>query len=134
MEESNPCSGCSLCCRYVALEIDKPEDEKDIDQIKWFLIHKNVWVFIDHDDSWNVQFNTPCENLDGHLCSIHPKYLNIPQDKRPLICQEYSTDSCERYGDGNSYKLLWKNRAEFEEWLLKNKSKILIADTSSHFL
>ena len=71
MNKRNPCYGCDKCCRYVALEIDTPEDREDIDQIRWFLVHKNVWIFIDHDDSWNIQFNTPCENLDEEgNCSI----------------------------------------------------------------
>jgi Fe-S-cluster containining protein len=110
MESDNPCNGCSLCCRYVAMEIDKPENQKDFDQIKWFLVHKDVWIFIDHDNSWNIQFNTPCEKLEENLCGIY--------ETRPRICQDYSSENCEKYGEGNSFKLLWKNMAEFEEYLL----------------
>ncbi len=113
MESDNPCQGCSLCCRYVALEIDTPEDQNDFDQIKWFLVHKNVWVFIDHDDSWNLQFNTPCEKLEGHLCGIYKT--------RPQICRDYSTENCERYGEGNSFKILWKSMEDFEEYLETSK-------------
>ena len=113
MESDNPCQGCSLCCRYVALEIDTPEDQNDFDQIKWFLVHKNVWGFIDHDDSWNLQFNTPCEKLEGHLCGIYKT--------RPQICRDYSTENCERYGEGNSFKILWKSMEDFEEYLETSK-------------
>jgi len=100
----------------VAIEIDKPENQEDIDQIKWFLVHKNVLVFIDNDDSWNIQFNTPCVKLSKNLCSIY--------EQRPKICRDHSSDNCEKYGDGESYKVLWKNLPEFEEWLKNNKSKI----------
>ena len=113
MNKKNPCDGCDLCCKYIALEIDTPEDKNDYEQIRWYLAHKNVWVWIDHDDSWNLQFNTPCEKLDKQLCTIY--------DKRPQICRDYSTDACERYGDGDSFKLLWKHMEEFDEWLANGK-------------
>ncbi|RMD45516.1 YkgJ family cysteine cluster protein [Candidatus Pacearchaeota archaeon] len=113
MGNKNLCEGCSLCCKYIAIEIDKPENKEDIDQIRWFLLHKNVWVFIDHDNSWNVQFNTPCTKLSSKgLCTIYRK--------RPRICKDYSTESCEKWGEGKSFKVLWKNAEEFEKWL-KNK-------------
>jgi Fe-S-cluster containining protein len=112
----NLCSGCDHCCNYVALEIDKPENEEELDQIRWFLLHKNVWVFIDHDDSWNLQFNTPCEKLDKKKCSFY--------EKRPQICRDYSTENCEKYGDGDSFKFLWKTLEDFEGWLKNNKSKV----------
>lgn len=108
------CEGCSLCCRYVALEIDTPEDSEDIDQIRWYVLHKNVWVFIDHDDSWNLQFNTPCEKLDENLCSIY--------EKRPQICRSYSTENCERYGEGDSFKVLFRNLEDFEKWLKEDEN------------
>ena len=117
MEKTNPCFGCDQCCRYVALEIDEPEDKEDFDQIKWFLVHKDVWIFIDHDDSWNIQFNTPCEKLDDKKCSIY--------EKRPTICRKHSVENCEKYGEGDSFKFLWKNLEEFEEWLKKNKPEFI---------
>jgi len=114
LKNMNRCAGCSKCCEYVALEIDKPEDQEDFDQIKWFLLHKNVWIFIDHDNSWNIQFNTPCEKLtEEKLCGIY--------ETRPQICRDYSNESCEKWGAGNSFKLLWKNEVEFEEWLRNHK-------------
>jgi hypothetical protein len=49
----NDCSNCNgKCCRYVAVEIDKPTTLKDFENIKWFVCHKNVNVFIDDDNSW----------------------------------------------------------------------------------
>ena len=118
MAKKYSCENCSHCCRYVALEIDKPESKPDFEQIRWFLLHKNVWIFIDHDDSWNIQFNTPCEKLDSKgLCKIY--------SKRPKICRDYSPKTCEKWGDGNSFKLLWKNEEEFVEWLGENRRKFL---------
>jgi uncharacterized protein len=113
----NKCKGCDLCCRYVVIEIDKPKTEEDFDEIVWFLVHKNVRVFIDNDNSWNLQFDSACEKLKGGKCSIY--------DKRPSICRKYSTESCEKYGAGKSYKKLWKTSEEFIRWRNKNK-KLLI--------
>ncbi len=112
VNKKDPCKNCDLCCKYICLEIDKPTEKKDFDEIKWFLLHKNIWVYIDHDGSWNIQFNTPCEKLNNTLCGIY--------EKRPQICREHSIEDCEKYGHGDSHKVLWKNLKEFEKWLEKN--------------
>jgi hypothetical protein len=120
-KKDNPCFGCSLCCRYVSVEIDKPRinSKKDIDEIKWFLLHKNIEVYIDNDNNWNIQFNTKCKKLKKNgLCAIYKT--------RPQICREHSVDECEKYGGGKPYKVSFKNIKQFEKWLdsEKRKSKI----------
>ena len=58
------CEDCpAQCCKYVALEIDKPETKKDWDNIFWYLHHQNIVVFIDQDNDWMIEFRTPCKNL-----------------------------------------------------------------------
>jgi uncharacterized protein len=110
----NPCNGCVQCCSYVAIELDEPEDEDDWQNIRWYLTHKDVWVFVDHDDSWNVQFNTMCEMIDDNgWCGIY--------EKRPFICRHYKTENCEKYGPGDSYKLLFKTLEEFDDWVSKGR-------------
>lgn len=109
MVKRNPCDGCDLCCRHVAVEIDAPESDKEFDQIKWFLLHEDIWIFIDNDDSWNMQVNRPCVKLKDKTCSIYKS--------RPGICRDYSAKSCERNGDGDSFKIMWKSLEEFESWL-----------------
>jgi len=114
MEEKNPCDDCDLCCRHIAVEIDEPETEKEFDQIRWFLLHEDIWVFVDNDDSWNLQVNRPCEKLTSEgMCGFY--------EKRPAICRDYSSDDCERNGDGDSFKVMWKSVEEFEEWMLRKK-------------
>ena len=110
--DKNPCDGCSQCCEYIALEIDEPDlkKKKDVGEIKWYLLHKDVWVFIDNDDTWNIQFNTKCEKLDDKgMCGDY--------ENRPYICRQHSPENCERYGDGDSFKFLFKTKEEFEQWL-----------------
>jgi Fe-S-cluster containining protein len=82
------CSNCDgKCCKYVVIQIDNPETLEDFENIKWFLCHKNVNVFVDEDNDWHVEFLTPCEFLgENNLCGIY--------DKRPAICREYAQDEC----------------------------------------
>ncbi len=108
--KKNPCEGCSKCCEYVCLEIDAPEDKADYDDIRWYLLHKNVRVFIDHDDSWNLEFLTPCEKLDKDgNCSEY--------DIRPEICRKHSFEDCEKYGEDEPYKILFEHIEEFNKWV-----------------
>lgn len=90
------CSLCNAeCCRYVAMEIDYPEDKNDFENIRWYVAHKNVSVFVEEDDTWNIEFATPCEFLlsDGK-CSIHEDFVKNPKVKRPNICHEFSVEQC----------------------------------------
>lgn len=114
MAKENPCDGCDLCCRHIAVEIDAPETDKEFDQIRWFLLHEDVWVFIDNDDSWNLQVNRKCEKLgENGWCGIY--------EERPFICKDYSAKNCERHGSGDSYKVLFKSLEDFEEWVSKGR-------------
>jgi len=105
------CKGCISCCEYVCVEIDKPETKTDYDEILWMLVHKDIWVYIDaEDDEWYVQFNTPCEALgDDNLCKIYQNRSNV--------CRKHHHESCEKYGEGEYYKEMFKTRDEFLKYL-----------------
>src|SRR5258706_66956 len=64
----NPCEGCDHCCRYVSIEIDRPTTKRDFDNIRWYLLHKNISVMIDYEGDWLIQFDTPCEWLIEGRC------------------------------------------------------------------
>ena len=113
-KNKNLCHGCSLCCEYVAVDIDKPETKTDCDDIIWLLLHKNVWVYIDDKNDWYVQFNTPCEKLtENKLCGIY--------ENRPNVCRKHTQDECERYGKGSPYKKIFRKKEDFTKWLEENK-------------
>ncbi len=117
-KEEKTCEGCAgLCCKYVSIEIDVPEEIDDFEDIKWYVIHKNVNVYVDEDDEWYVEFLTPCEYVreDGK-CSIHEDFTKNPEIKRPKICKEYSTDECPFY---NKYKekYTFKNIHDVENYI-----------------
>ncbi len=102
MEKKN-CDACSgLCCKYVALEIDCPEDEEDFEDIKWYVLHEKVAVYVEDDGTWNLEFITPCKyvNEDGK-CSVHEEFTNNPEIKRPNICKEFNVDVCPFHNEYN---------------------------------
>lgn len=82
------CEHCTAaCCRYIALPIDTPEDQADFDDIRWFLIHERVSVFVE-DGDWYISLESPCRHLQpDHRCGIY--------DTRPKICRSYSVDDCD---------------------------------------
>lgn len=114
--DGNPCAGCSNCCEYLSLEIDRPSTIRDFDQILWYLLHKDVWVYIDHENDWYVQFNTPCEKLDQRRCGYYAQ--------RPMVCRNYEPASCARYGEGPTEKYLFKDEKDLFRYLAA-KRKVL---------
>ena len=117
MPKKLSCGDCNAkCCRYVATEIDKPENKKDYENILWYLLHENVEVFIE-DDDWYIQFSTPCKALDKNWeCTIYPK--------RPEICKGLSIENCERNGEGEPYDIVFKEPEDFVEYMKKKGIKI----------
>jgi Fe-S-cluster containining protein len=87
------CDSCDAeCCKYVAIEIDTPENLEDFENIRWYVAHKNVHVYVEEDGTWNVEFLTPCEHLSkNNRCMI--------REKRPQICREYHQGECTFHND-----------------------------------
>ena len=113
------CDGCAAeCCRYVATQIDKPTCRRDYDHIRWYLMHRDVYVFVDHDGDWYLEFATACENLGAdHRC--------LRYEERPRICRRHGEDDtdCEFHGEDPPYKRRFATAREFEAWLDKRGRK-----------
>lgn len=110
MEEKKTCESCNAaCCRYVALEIDTPETLKDFEDIRWYVAHKNIHVYVEEDGTWNLEFITPCEHLreDNH-CDIHEMFVENPKLRRPAICGDFDTSQCPHH---NPYKEMFSFRS-----------------------
>lgn len=107
------CQRCgAACCRYVAIEIDRPTAKTDYDHVRWYLLHVGVTVFIDHDNRWFVEFETPCRELKSdHLCGRYRE--------RPRICRSHGDEdeSCEYFA--TPYKRQFRAIGEFEAYLEK---------------
>ncbi len=105
------CKKCTgLCCRYFAQPIDDPEDWDDYDDIRWFLCHEDVTVFVE-DGDWYVNVNNKCKYLSekDHTCMMY--------DKRPKICRGYDIKECDFTGRDYDYELHFKNDHQMEEYM-----------------
>jgi uncharacterized protein len=114
-ENKKLCSNCDECCRYVALQIDKPTTKTEYQNIIWLLLHENVGVYIDYDNDWFVEFITPCKKLKNKLCSDY--------NNRPKICRDYSQEDCTYYNHEPVEKIYFHNEQEFKKYLINKKIK-----------
>lgn len=82
------CEHCTaVCCRYIALPIETPTERSDFDDIRWYLLHEGVQVFVE-DGDWYIYVATQCRHLQGdYRCGIY--------ERRPNICRKYTTDNCD---------------------------------------
>mgnify|MGYP006312703687 CR=1 FL=1 len=108
------CRQCNArCCRYLATQIDKPTCKRDYDNIRWYLLHDRVHVFVDHEGDWYLEFETPCIELDqsAGLCRNY--------NGRPRICREHGDGevSCEFSGGGEPHKVRFSDARSFESYL-----------------
>lgn len=106
----------AACCRHVTLPIDKPTCKRDYDNIRWYLVHKDVTVMIDHWNEWLISFQSPCEHLNSNQrCNIY--------ESRPNVCRKYPDEDqyCEYETDDEVYKILFTSADEFEKYLDENK-------------
>jgi Fe-S-cluster containining protein len=109
MTSSCLCDQCSaLCCRYFVLEIDKPETRRAYDDIRWYLIHENVFVFIEKK-KWYLGIYSRCKHLQpDNRCGIY--------ETRPKICREYSTDNCDYHGGEYDWDILFSSAEQLEKY------------------
>jgi Fe-S-cluster containining protein len=96
----------------VATGIDTPSCKRDYDNIRWYLMHENVQVFIDKDGEWTLEFITPCAALlHDNTCGRYSRH--------PRVCREYpSAESwCEYEDDDLPYSKLFTCVEDFERYL-----------------
>jgi len=106
------------CCRYVATQIDKPSSKREYDNIRWYLLHDGVSVFVDREGDWYLEFKSDCTALrDDSLCG---NYAN-----RPRICREHgeSGNECEFDSDQETHVYEFSTAGEFERYLDDRKIK-----------
>ncbi len=120
MSSSCLCDQCSaLCCRYFVLEIDTPQTRRQYDDIRWYLVHQNVFVFIEKR-KWYLGIYSRCKHLQpDNRCGIY--------DTRPRICRDYSTDNCDYHGGEYDWQVLFSSAEQLaayaEEALAKRALK-----------
>ncbi len=108
--KKNQCGSCTgLCCRYFALPIDAPETREDFDDIRWYLAHKGISIFVE-DGSWYISMKNECRHLSGtNRCAIY--------ECRPLICRRYKRADCDHAEGEYDYELHFTSDREMEEYI-----------------
>jgi Fe-S-cluster containining protein len=114
--EESLCDKCSaLCCRNFALPIDNPNTAGQFDDIRWYLCHENVVVFVE-DKQWYIGILNRCKHLmKDNRCAIY--------HNRPRICRSYSTDNCEYHGGDYEYEHLFTSAEQLETYARKRLLK-----------
>jgi Fe-S-cluster containining protein len=111
MAEKVLCDDCTgLCCRYFALPIETPEDRGDYNDIRWYLCHKNITVFVE-DGDWYINIKNKCKHLSekDKRCRIYPK--------RPRICRQYRHRTCDLVEGEYDYELHFTTDKQMEEYI-----------------
>lgn len=103
------CDSCAaLCCRYFALPLENPRTARDYDNIRWYLMHEQVVVYIE-DKQWYLAVMTRCKNLrPDNRCDIY--------ETRPKICRQYTTDNCDYHGGEYDFDKLFTSAEELEAY------------------
>jgi Fe-S-cluster containining protein len=107
---ANLCEHCTAtCCNYVALPIETPETKAEFDDVRWYLIHAHVSVFVE-DGDWYICFHTPCRHLQpDHRCGIYAT--------RPQICRKYTTDNCDYHSGDYGWEQHFTAAEHLDEYL-----------------
>jgi uncharacterized protein len=108
---NNLCEGCGgRCCRYIAFPLDNPETKKDYDDIRWYLCHKGISVFVE-DGQWYASISTNCRHLcsDTGKCKIY--------DNRPKICREFDPSGCEYRSEEYGYELHFTDDKQMQDYI-----------------
>ena len=103
------CDSCSgLCCRYFALPLDNPTSVEDYDNIRWYLCHENVVVFIEKRQ-WYIGIMARCKHLmEDNRCGIY--------HTRPRVCRSYSTSNCDYHGGEYEFEKLFTSAEQLREY------------------
>ncbi len=101
------CEHCTgHCCKYLALPLEKPKTARDFDDMRWYLLHEGITIFVEEGE-WFIQVATRCEQLlPNNLCSGY--------ETRPQICREYKAGECDYSGGSYEYDHLFTHVDQIE--------------------
>ena len=110
------CERCiAVCCKYIAVPLDEPEEERDVDDMQWFLLHENIGIYVTEEGDWYIEFHTPCKKLEGNKCGIYTT--------RPEVCKEHPMENCEMNGEGEPWEHYFKTPEELLVYIEKHYKK-----------
>lgn len=108
---THACRKCTgRCCRYFALPIETPEEWDDFDDIRWYLSHKDVTVFVEKGE-WYLNVRNTCRYLS------EKDYRCANYDLRPHICRKYDTRNCDRTSEEYDHDMHFHDDRQMEEYM-----------------
>jgi len=112
MKTCEECDG--KCCKYISVEIDPPKEKIDFEELKWYLCHEKVLVYIDEEGDWIVEFQTPCKFQDENgRCKIY--------ENRTQICRDYGLEECDENGEGEAEHIKFKTPEDIDAYYEEQK-------------
>ena len=90
------------------MPIETPDTFKELEYLRWFLLHDRASIFKE-DDDWYLLVHTKCKHLQAdNRCGIYAT--------RPQICRDYTTDNCE-YHDDWTYDHYFETPEQIAEYM-----------------
>ena len=110
---SETCRKCGAkCCRYFCFQIDEPDDYAEFDDIRWFLLHKDVSVHVDDAGDWYISIANHCKMLGrDNCCKIY--------ETRPTICRKYEMANCDQTGGDYGYDEQFESPEDIDRYARK---------------
>lgn len=109
----NLCADCkALCCHDLVIEIEAPENDKELQILKWYLHFKHSFIFV-YENVWYHMIRSECRYLDKK------NYLCTNYENRVEMCRKHYPPKCERYEKW--YDILFDDQKELEDYVYKNK-------------
>ena len=110
---SETCRKCGAqCCQYFCFQIDEPDDYDEFDDIRWFLLHKDVTVHIDEEGDWYISIANRCKMLGrDNRCKTY--------ETRPTICRKYDMGNCDETGGDYGYDEHFKKPEDIDRYARK---------------
>ncbi|MBW2964818.1 YkgJ family cysteine cluster protein [Candidatus Woesearchaeota archaeon] len=114
VEDFETCKACGgECCKSLAIEIPAPKDVDDFQDLKWYLYHTGLTVYLDKDGEWNVEVHLKCKYLDKDgKCTIY--------GERPPVCRAFEVVGCNNGDD----RVVWlKTPEDVDAYVAKLKDE-----------
>jgi len=108
------CGECSaFCCKNLAMEIGRPTNKKEIEDLSWQLHFDTVKVYI-HRHRWYQWVAGKCMHLGSNdRCTTYKE--------RPQICRKHNPPDCEHFGE--FYDIMIETPDDLEKYLKSKRKK-----------
>lgn len=97
------------CCKKITFVLEDPETDDDIEDLKWYLYHETIKLYIDDEDDIIAEVPVKCKMLKDGKCIIY--------EKRPPVCRQAEISDCE--ANNEDIKVLFKIPEDIDKYFKK---------------